>query len=451
MSKKVQAAKLSGGGKALLIGLFVVAIGLVSFVFLIPVVQALITGGDDVGDGSKVTLTLVAIPTEGGRVTPSGKTVWDIGSKVTIKAEPNAGYVFVRWEKNGVNYATQAQIQITVDATATYAAVFKLEGTGEPPPGNLAFQVTNKPTTITLTQGGFVTGRIDVSRLSGEGAITSQVITAPGGLSVSVGPTSLGLSASQTTGSFTAIIGDNGNAPVGTYSITIRLTSTQQNTDVTFNVSVQQAFGTVRVVVLLNGNLLSGVDVKVKSLSGQIVKQGVTEVGVVTFTGVPTGSYVVEVTKDTFRSLQSVTVHADRVSDVTVSWSSSAGMGSIEVRLYFNGALYYGTIEVFKLDGHLAAWTFGSTLTANLPAETYRVKGSANFAGSTYTQETQAEVIIGQRTFVDLWIIKQPGEYSGLSLLGGTVGITVTAGIILALVVAVYVASQYGFIGKRRR
>ncbi len=70
-------------------------------------------------------ITTKVSPTEGGTVTGGG--TYEVGKKVTIKATPNTGYRFVKWN-NGNTNATRT---ITVSKNATYTAYFEKEEASE--------------------------------------------------------------------------------------------------------------------------------------------------------------------------------------------------------------------------------------------------------------------------------------------------------------------------------
>lgn len=57
-----------------------------------------------------------------GSVTGGG--IYDQGANVTITAEPNSGYDFLKWTKDGVEVTTNASYSFTATENATYTAVF---------------------------------------------------------------------------------------------------------------------------------------------------------------------------------------------------------------------------------------------------------------------------------------------------------------------------------------
>jgi hypothetical protein len=76
------------------------------------------------GSTSKVAITTEASPAAGGEITGGGSFV--SGAKTELKATPNSGYSFNKWQKDGEDFEgnTVNPIEITVSAAATYTAVF---------------------------------------------------------------------------------------------------------------------------------------------------------------------------------------------------------------------------------------------------------------------------------------------------------------------------------------
>lgn len=96
---------------------------------------------------NKLAITLKSDPTDGGTVTGGGS--FDYGAKTTLKATPNNGYVFKRWEQRGITVngqypvlSTAATYTLTVDGTHTYTAVFEYVGI------NNIYVGTSKPSKI---------------------------------------------------------------------------------------------------------------------------------------------------------------------------------------------------------------------------------------------------------------------------------------------------------------
>ena len=92
-------------------------------------------------------ITLKSDPTDGGTVTGGGS--FDYGATTTLKATPNNGYVFKRWEQRGISVdgqypvlSTAATYTLTVDGTHTYTAVFEYVGI------NNIYVGTSKPSKI---------------------------------------------------------------------------------------------------------------------------------------------------------------------------------------------------------------------------------------------------------------------------------------------------------------
>ncbi len=70
---------------------------------------------------NEYTITTAVKPAESGTVTGGGTATY--GNLVTLKAEPNEGYKFVRWEDDE---EAAAERKVLVEDDATYTAVFKL-------------------------------------------------------------------------------------------------------------------------------------------------------------------------------------------------------------------------------------------------------------------------------------------------------------------------------------
>ena len=68
------------------------------------------------------TITVLAMPTEGGIVYGSG--TYDYGHVVTLRAVANNGYEFVNWTKDGVVFSTDAIHSVVVTENAEYVANF---------------------------------------------------------------------------------------------------------------------------------------------------------------------------------------------------------------------------------------------------------------------------------------------------------------------------------------
>ena len=76
------------------------------------------------------TITAEATPVEGGEV--SGAGVFEYGETCTLEATPNENYLFVEWQKEGVQVSTDATYSFTVTEDAHYTAVFYyVDGVGE--------------------------------------------------------------------------------------------------------------------------------------------------------------------------------------------------------------------------------------------------------------------------------------------------------------------------------
>ena len=60
-----------------------------------------------------------------GSITNSGENIVVEDETITFAATANTGYCFVKWQKNGNDYSTDASITVTSTANATYTAFFK--------------------------------------------------------------------------------------------------------------------------------------------------------------------------------------------------------------------------------------------------------------------------------------------------------------------------------------
>ena len=69
------------------------------------------------------TVTVQSSNTDQGTVSGGGKVTE--GGSVTIKAEPKTDYYFVKWTKNGADFATDAEYTFTPDGSVTLVAVFE--------------------------------------------------------------------------------------------------------------------------------------------------------------------------------------------------------------------------------------------------------------------------------------------------------------------------------------
>ena len=78
--------------------------------------------------GGKVCLTVKVDPAEYGKATltpAAADNLYDFQSVVTLKAEPNDGYEFVRWSRNGETLSAEAEYRYTVLSEKPIKAEFK--------------------------------------------------------------------------------------------------------------------------------------------------------------------------------------------------------------------------------------------------------------------------------------------------------------------------------------
>ena len=85
-----------------------------------------IIGVVEMGDATPVTITTNVSPAGTGTVTGDG--VYAAGATVTLRAIPNPGYTFLKWDNN----ATDNPLVFTTTADATYTAIFEEKTCAEP-------------------------------------------------------------------------------------------------------------------------------------------------------------------------------------------------------------------------------------------------------------------------------------------------------------------------------
>lgn len=111
--------------------------------------------------GPTDTVTLTFTSSLGGHTVPSQATVYDVGQSVQIQAVADSGYIFIRWDKNGVATTLPANTTVIASADDNYHAIFGSAvtiksgagGTTDPRPGTYkvitgqSFQVNMNPNT----------------------------------------------------------------------------------------------------------------------------------------------------------------------------------------------------------------------------------------------------------------------------------------------------------------
>ena len=89
------------------------------------------------------TITATANPPEGGSV--NGVGTYNYGETATLSATANEGFVFNKWTKNGIQVSTNPTYSFSVTESASYVAVFSING----------FEILAVPNP---TDGGTITG-----------------------------------------------------------------------------------------------------------------------------------------------------------------------------------------------------------------------------------------------------------------------------------------------------
>jgi gliding motility-associated-like protein/uncharacterized repeat protein (TIGR02543 family) len=103
-----------------------------------------VTANFQVKPPNKYTLTTAASPVEGGTVSGAGN--YNSGTAATIKATPNAGYIFTGW--SGDATGTSSSVSVTMDGNKSVTANFQVK-----PPNKYTLT-----TAATPVEGGTVSG-----------------------------------------------------------------------------------------------------------------------------------------------------------------------------------------------------------------------------------------------------------------------------------------------------
>ena len=72
---------------------------------------------------SQYEIVVTAQPEEGGRVTGGG--IYALGDICTLEADPNTGYVFVHWSREGEVVSSTPSYSFVVDENGLYQALFE--------------------------------------------------------------------------------------------------------------------------------------------------------------------------------------------------------------------------------------------------------------------------------------------------------------------------------------
>lgn len=81
-----------------------------------------------------------------------GAAQYRSGTVVTMTATPNAGFVFEKWQRDGVDFSTSATINVTVSASSTMTAVFRAAASNAPRINFASFQ---SPKTMRISGANF--------------------------------------------------------------------------------------------------------------------------------------------------------------------------------------------------------------------------------------------------------------------------------------------------------
>ena len=90
-----------------------------------PAAATTLTANFTLGTSHTITGAIADGQSTWGSITNSGANVVVENEKITFVATANTGYGFVNWQKDGVDYSTDASITVTSTADATYTAFFK--------------------------------------------------------------------------------------------------------------------------------------------------------------------------------------------------------------------------------------------------------------------------------------------------------------------------------------
>ena len=80
---------------------------------------------DIVAHFEQVTYAITTAVSPSGSGTATGGGTYASGATANLTATANSGYMFLRWELNGVTASTSAAFSVTVTGNATYTAVFR--------------------------------------------------------------------------------------------------------------------------------------------------------------------------------------------------------------------------------------------------------------------------------------------------------------------------------------
>lgn len=265
---------------------------------------------------SSYQIATFAHPSSGGstRIQGSANTsgTYEEGTSITVMAEANDGYRFVRWTENGEEISTRATYTFIAEADRALTAVFEWidngDGGGDSTPSNPSYQITVSSTsngTVTVTPTSAKSGdKVTVAATPNSGyKVDSVVVKDSSSNSVSVtdngdGTYTFTMPNGQVTvsASFTSI-GDNGGGGGGytpsnpSYQITVPTTS---NGTVTVTPTSAKSGAKVTITATPNEGYTIG-SVTVTNSSGNSISVTDNGDGTYTFT-MPASQVTVSVT-----------------------------------------------------------------------------------------------------------------------------------------------------------
>jgi hypothetical protein len=74
------------------------------------------------------------------------------GTTTTMTATPNAGFTFVKWQRDGVDYSTSSTVDVVMNSSYTMTAVFRTAISNSPTISSASFQ---SPKTMRISGTGF--------------------------------------------------------------------------------------------------------------------------------------------------------------------------------------------------------------------------------------------------------------------------------------------------------
>jgi subtilisin family serine protease len=100
-----------------------------------------------------------------------GVSQYRSGSTVTLTANPNPGFAFVKWQRDGVDFSTSATVNVSMGSDHTMLAVFQAVGGSGPTIVTLSFDGKKK---MRIDGNGFgLSPRVLINNVDRSGFITS--------------------------------------------------------------------------------------------------------------------------------------------------------------------------------------------------------------------------------------------------------------------------------------